>query len=124
MMEYLCRIREDGAILNAWIEGYEPDGEKLVRLELKDFCLADDSGEPLYQYKDGVVSRRNPVRDKDIAEMKELEDYLSSTDWYVYRKMDSGDQIPKEVSDKRKDARLRISEIRAKWANLPTLENA
>lgn len=56
--------------------------------------------------------------------MKELEDYLSSTDWYVYRKMDSGDQIPKEVSDKRKDARLRISEIRAKWANLPTLENA
>ena len=46
------------------------------------------------------------------AEMGELLAYLSSTDWYAIRLADTGEEPPLEVSNKRQEARNRISEIR------------
>jgi len=34
--------------------------------------------------------------------------YLSSTDWYIVRLMDSGVEVPQEVKDKRAEARLLV----------------
>ena len=34
--------------------------------------------------------------------------YLSSTDWYIVRFMDSGVEVPQEIKDKRAEARLRV----------------
>ena len=34
--------------------------------------------------------------------------YLSETDWYIIRKQEVGDEVPTDVSDKRKAARLAV----------------
>ena len=46
------------------------------------------------------------------AEMGELLAYLASTDWYAIRRSETGEEPPIEVSNKRQEARNRISEIR------------
>ena len=46
------------------------------------------------------------------AEMSGLLSYLASTDWYGIRLAETGEEPPLEVSDKRQEARNRISEIR------------
>lgn len=40
----------------------------------------------------------------------EARGYLYSTDWYVIRKMETGEEIPQEVSEKRAAARIVLSE--------------
>lgn len=37
--------------------------------------------------------------------------YLASTDWYVTRFAETGEAIPVDVLDKRKEARLKIVEV-------------
>lgn len=37
---------------------------------------------------------------------------LSSTDWYITRHLETGDEIPEEVKAQRADARVKISELR------------
>lgn len=36
--------------------------------------------------------------------------YLSSTDWYVVRRSETGEEIPQEILDKRAAARLHVAE--------------
>ena len=45
-------------------------------------------------------------------EMATLSAYLESTDWYAVRLAETGEEPPLEVSNKRQEARNRISEIR------------
>ena len=68
--------------------------------------------------KDGVRRfqiRRNP--EPTAAETSErriqvLKAYLSETDWYCARYVDSGVPIPEEVQSKRQEAREEISALR------------
>lgn len=46
------------------------------------------------------------------ARIKELEFFLSSTDWYVIRFADTGEAIPSEIKQQRQDARDEISRLR------------
>lgn len=48
-----------------------------------------------------------------LAEIAELEQYLSGTDWYDIRSI-KGKPAPTDVTEKREAARERISELRAK----------
>lgn len=53
-------------------------------------------------------ARRTPTqRDTDINLAKQ---YLTSTDWYVIRLVETGKRVPGEVSEKRAEARLVIEE--------------
>lgn len=36
--------------------------------------------------------------------------YLSSTDWYLVREMETGVPTPQEIKDARQEARLKVSE--------------
>ncbi len=40
----------------------------------------------------------------------EAKAYLASTDWYLFREMETGVPTPQEVKDARQDARLKVSE--------------
>lgn len=45
-------------------------------------------------------------------EIRSLEAHLSTTDWYVVRKSETGIEVPAEVTASRESARARISELR------------
>ena len=51
-------------------------------------------------------------------ELSSLQGYLSSTDWYAIRQADSGEPMPEDVKQKRAEARVRISEIRERIADM------
>ena len=44
----------------------------------------------------------------------ELEEYLTTTDWYAIRFADTGEEIPTEIKKARQDAREEISKLRGK----------
>jgi hypothetical protein len=44
--------------------------------------------------------------------IRELQQYLNDTDWYVARYSETGVEIPEEVKQKRKEAREEISNLR------------
>ena len=46
------------------------------------------------------------------ARIKELQQYLSETDWYAIRESETGIDIPAEVKKARADARAEISSLR------------
>lgn len=46
------------------------------------------------------------------ARIKELQQYLSETDWYAIRESETGVDIPAEVKKARADARAEISSLR------------
>lgn len=66
--------------------------------------------------KDGkpVLTDSPEPTDEQKAEqrIRELENYLSSTDWYVIRFADEGTPIPQEVKEKRASARKELSAIK------------
>ena len=39
---------------------------------------------------------------------QESREYLSSTDWYITRQFESGVEVPKDILEKRKEARLKV----------------
>ena len=55
--------------------------------------------------------------EKDAHEQEQIRDkvnqealsYLASTDWYVIRQLDSGEVIPEDVKQLRKEARARVT---------------
>lgn len=46
------------------------------------------------------------------ARMNDLQDYLSSTDWYAARLAETGVEIPEEIRSQRQSARDEISRLR------------
>lgn len=66
--------------------------------------------------KDSRVSNTNTSTDttqmrikNDIAYLKGV---LSSTDWYVIRKLETGEEIPEQITNDRKASRSKISDLR------------
>lgn len=52
---------------------------------------------------------------------KEAEKYLADTDWFITRKLETGEEIPEEVSRGRAEARSRIERgtlVHSKWKDL------
>lgn len=50
-----------------------------------------------------------------MSRISDLQSYLSSTDWYAPRSMETGEPIPEEVRKKRAEAREEINKLRAQY---------
>lgn len=60
-----------------------------------------------------VLSTDEKAIEKQNQErIAELEEYLSSTDWYAIRFADIGEEYPAEIREKRQEARDEISRLR------------
>lgn len=70
----------------------------------------DENGNPI------LVEPPEPSDyEKAQQRIAELEQYLTSTDWYAIRFADTGEEIPPAIKNNRQDARDEISELRAKY---------
>jgi len=52
-------------------------------------------------------------KEQTVARISELLSYLTSTDWYCARYVDTGVDIPAEVKERRASARIEIDKLRA-----------
>lgn len=67
--------------------------------------VADNKGNPI------LVDAPAPTPEQEqAARNEEARRYLSDTDWYVVRKMETGVEIPQDILDKRAAARLSVVE--------------
>lgn len=64
------------------------------------------------EIKDGKYKVYFSEKQKAKKRIVELEYYLSSTDWYCSRFVDTGEEIPAEIKKARQDAREEISKLR------------
>ena len=70
----------------------------------------DEEGKPI------LVDPPEPTdEEKARQRIAELENYLSSTDWYAIRFADTGEEIPSEIKNNRQDARDEISRLREEY---------
>lgn len=90
-----------------FVGGYPP--------EIADWCNANNAHieelekvDDLRQFKIVENNAAEPIE----IQIKRLESYLSETDWYCARYVDSGVPIPEEVQSKRQEAREEISALR------------
>lgn len=62
----------------------------------------------------------DPPSEEEIKqqEIQKYQSYLNETDWYVYRAMDIGEQMPSEIKQKRQEARDEISRLREELEKL------
>lgn len=67
-----------------------------------------------YQKVNNTESIENISTESEIAQNRiaELESYLSSTDWYAIRFVETGAEIPNDVKQQRQSAREEISRLR------------
>ncbi len=91
--------------------------------ELADFCNSSQNTEtPCYikeiEPADGkrrfqIVQNEQPTEQEiNQQRIRELESYLSSTDWYAVRYAETGVVIPQDVRTQRQSAREEISRLR------------
>ena len=57
---------------------------------------------------------KKPQETINQEKIAELEEYLTTTDWYAIRFADTGEEIPTEIKKARQDAREEISKLRGK----------
>ena len=71
--------------------------------------INSENGHSRYQ-----IIRNDIMSEKEINqhEISKYQMYLSETDWYIYRAMDTGEPVPVEVKQKRQEAREEISRLR------------
>lgn len=72
---------------------------------------ADENGYPVLL---DLPQPKKEDLDKEVYrnELEELQKYLQDTDWYAIRFSETGKKVPKDISEKRENARNRISELR------------
>ena len=67
----------------------------------------DEEGNPI------LIDPPQPSKEELIeARIKELENFLSETDWYAIRFADTGEPMPADIKQQRQDARDEISRLR------------
>lgn len=76
-----------------------------------------EKGYEIQETEDGIIAVYNeplPPTAEELkqARIKELQQYLSETDWYAIRESETGVDIPAEVKKARADARAEISSLR------------
>lgn len=61
------------------------------------------------EFKELVELKLKPTSEQHLTQQKaEARQYLNDTDWYVTRKMETGVEIPEDVTIKRAEARALI----------------
>lgn len=91
--------------------------------DLADFCNNSQNSEtPCYikeiepaegKRRFQIVQNEQPTEQEiSLQRIRELECYLSSTDWYAVRYAETGVEIPQDVRSQRQSAREEISRLR------------
>ena len=62
-------------------------------------------------YLEGYAPAK-PQETINQEKIAELEEYLTTTDWYAIRFADTGEEIPTEIKKARQDAREEISKLK------------
>lgn len=98
--------------------------ENIYPTEAANFCNDSQGGDnPCYikeieTKSDGTrmfkIVPNDPPSEEEIKqqEIQKYQTYLNETDWYVYRAMDTGEQMPADVKQRRQEARDKISALR------------
>ena len=97
--------------------------EEMYPQEAADFCNNSQGTdnpcyikeiEPMNGKRMFKIVPNDPPSKEELTqlEIQRYQSYLSETDWYVYRAMDTGEPMPADVKQKRQEARDRISELR------------
>lgn len=94
-----------------FIEVTDEEHQRLIdeANEKHKIIIADKDGRP-------VLADPPEPTEEEIKEgrIKELENFLSSTDWYAIRFADTGEPMPADIKQQRQDAREEISRLREK----------
>lgn len=103
----------------SFVEVSDEEHDKIIK-------EVDEKGKPLKADKDGkpvIFEDYEPPKEMiDNGRLKELENYLKETDWYVIRYADTGVPIPADIKAKRQEAREEISALRAKLVEVDKSE--
>lgn len=96
---------------------YENGLHEITDLKDKHLVLTDEEVAKINsgmtcEIKDGKYKVYFTEKQKAEKRIKELEYYLSSTDWLANRFADTGKEIPAEIKKARQDAREEISKLR------------
>ncbi len=96
---------------------YENGLHKIIDVKDKHLVLTDEEVEKINsgmtcEIKDGKYKVYFSEKQKAKKRIVELEYYLSSTDWYCSRFVDTGEEIPAEIKKARQDAREKISKLK------------
>ena len=100
MAEWIKRTKEDGTIVQI--------NPKYVDIVDGKESPAEPAGKSIYG-TEGVTAPK-PTATEYAKQEKRVkahaaQRYLSETDWYVYRKAETGKEIPSDILDKRAQAR-------------------
>lgn len=112
-MIYLC---ESGHFYDDQLAGTKvPKGSVAVTQEKYIELLAGrESGLLTAILPDGKAGlvERPPMSPGELQEIKNrtARAYLAKTDWYVIRQQETGEKMPEEVAERRKNARLEVIE--------------
>lgn len=105
--EYGWGIFEDS--YKTYVEVTDEEHQRLVdEANAKNkIIVADEKGNPI------LADPPEPT-EEEIKEgrIKELENFLSSTDWYAIRFADTGEPMPADIKQQRQDARDEISRLK------------
>ncbi len=97
--------------------------EEIYPEEVADFCndsqgtenachiteLKQINGKRMFK----IIPNEQPSKEEmKRNEIQKYKSYLNDTDWYVYRFVDTGKQIPIDIKQKRQEARENISKLR------------
>ena len=105
--EWGFNVLED--IFSSYIEVEESVFENIMaRVDTENKIIkADKKGWPI------LVNPPDPTpQEKARKKIKELERFLSQTDWYAIRYADTGEEMPAEIKTKRQKAREEISRLK------------
>lgn len=75
----------------------------------KNGLVIEDKGD----YLEAVNPPEPAVEERNAKRIEALQHYLASTDWYAVRFAETGVAVPDAVKEKRAQARVEISDLRA-----------
>lgn len=101
-------------------------GDKLTKENYTQGAIWCNKNNATIEATDGeyviVVKPEPTVEELKQARIKELQQYLSETDWYAIRESETGVDIPAEVKKARADARAEISSLRGDEETIEVVE--
>ena len=85
-----------------------PSHDRNEKEEYQSLLDANSSGKEIVPGEKGIPKTAYP-KDRPENKIRTSLNYLRDTDWYVIRKMETGKNIPKEVTELREKAREEVS---------------
>ena len=93
------KIQGEGYLVNDTMSVPKADGNRHMK-DVK-VWLESNTPEPEFTVEEIAIQEQDTIN-------SEARQYLASTDWYITRQFESGVEVPKDILEKRKEARLKV----------------